>query len=145
MVVILTPIVLMVVGIPGFLHCFKFSEKIGRITTFYKLKSVSQGFHWWPINAFFPDTFWRRSTGKSVRNPKCGYFNNTWSHNFIIIHHSSSQDSNKQQICANVCPILFFFFFRNLFTVVSFTYADLVGGFNPFEKYARQIGSFPQF
>ena len=21
----------------------------------------------------------------------------------------------------------------------------LVGGFNPFEKYARQIGSFPQF
>ena len=22
--------------------------------------------------------------------------------------------------------------------------ADLVGGFNPFEKYARQIGSFPQ-
>ena len=22
--------------------------------------------------------------------------------------------------------------------------SDLVGGFNPFEKYARQIGSFPQ-
>ena len=24
------------------------------------------------------------------------------------------------------------------------SYDELVGGFNPFEKYARQIGSFPQ-
>ena len=29
-------------------------------------------------------------------------------------------------------------------TPVSVNHADLVGGFNPFEKYARQIGSFPQ-